>query len=275
MGDQAVMTWWTGLCCLAFVNFCLLILLYRIHLKQKMNMSKEMIRFRNWMFFLAVLYTLGCGFRSIFPRGDLLRIVLYDSWISSVVIGRTVATIAELSFVAQWTLLLYEMGKYANNKQIISLSKLPFPLIVIAELFSWYACLTTNYFGSIIEESLWAVAAAIIVYGFIIAKAHYSSRQRSYLHMGILTGSLYVIYMVFVDVPAYISKYSASEAAGRVYYSVYDGLIDVSTSWHFTRAIEDWQYEMVWMSLYFSLAVWISMYMVIAPKMDKVVGSKS
>jgi hypothetical protein len=274
MGDQTVMTWWTGLCCLAFVNFCLLLLIYRMHQRQKMNMSKQMIQLRNWMFILATLYTLGCGFRSVFPRGDLLRIVLYDSWISSVVIGRTVATIAELSFVAQWSLLLHEIGTFSSNKRIILLSKIPLPMIVIAELFSWYACITTNYFGTIIEESLWAVAAAITVYGFLLARAHYVSKQRTYLQMGIVTGCLYVLYMVLVDVPAYISKWSASEAVGRVYYSIYDGLIDVSTRWHYTRAFEDWQYEMVWMSLYFSVAVWISMYMVVAPTFEtKLEGS--
>lgn len=274
MGDQTVMTWWTGLCCLAFVNFYLLLLIYRMHQRHKRNMSKQMIQLRNLMFILATLYTLGCGFRSVFPRGDLLRIVLYDSWISSVVIGRTVATIAELSFVAQWSLLLHEIGSFSNNKRIILLSKIPLPMIVIAELFSWYACITTNYLGTIIEESLWAVAAGITVYGFLLARAHYVSKQRTYLQMGIVTGSLYVLYMVLVDVPAYISKWATSEAAGRVYYSIYDGLIDVSTRWQYTRAFEDWQYEMVWMSLYFSVAVWISMYMVIAPTFEtKLEGS--
>ena len=36
------------------------------------------------------------------------------------------------------------------------------PLILIAECFSWYAVLTTNYLGNAIENSLWAVAFFVV-----------------------------------------------------------------------------------------------------------------
>ncbi|MDC0231178.1 hypothetical protein OAK19_04365 [Aureispira] len=269
MEDPMVITWWNGLCLVAFFNICLLILAYRIYTKKKNEMSADMKKIRSWQVALATIYTLGCGFRSILPRGDLRRIVLVDSWISSVVIGRTVATIAELSFVAQWSFILFEAGKNTGNKSIQLLAKIPFPMIVIAELFSWYACTTTNYIGSAIEESLWALAAGITVYGFYLARNYYENEQRRFLNQGMLAGILYCIYMVFVDVPAYISKWSASEAADRTYNTVGEGLNEVCTQWTLTRAYGDWQYEMIWMSLYFSIAVWMSIYLINAPKLDK------
>ncbi|MCH2021360.1 MAG: hypothetical protein MK207_02670 [Saprospiraceae bacterium] len=269
MEDPMVITWWNGLCMVAFFNVCLLFFAYLIYRKKKSDMTAEMKTIRSWQVILATIYTLGCGFRSILPRGDLRRIVLVDSWISSVVIGRTVATIAELSFVAQWSFILYEAGKNTGNKTIQVLAKIPFPMIVIAEMFSWYACTTTNYIGSAIEESLWAIAAAITVYGFYLARSYYEKEQRRFLNQGILAGILYCIYMVFVDVPAYISKWLASEATGRSYKTVSDGFSEVCTQWTQTRTYVDWQYEMIWMSLYFSIAVWMSIYLINSPKLDK------
>ena len=114
-----------------------------------------------------------------------------------------------------------------------------------------------------------AVAAAITIYGFYLALPYYKGIQKRFLNMAILAGIGYVIYMVGVDVPTYISNWQTAEAAGKTYLSVADGLAEISTTWHYTRAYVDWEYEMVWMTLYFSLAVWMSIYIVNAPKLDQ------
>ena len=57
----------------------------------------------------------GCAFRSIFPRADVQRICLFDTWLSSVLIGRSVATIAELCFAIQWAIVLHELGQIAHS----------------------------------------------------------------------------------------------------------------------------------------------------------------
>lgn len=257
-----VATWWTSLCIVAFINLCLLFYAYRI-LKLKLpNMEPFIARIRRLQFLFASLYVLGCGFRSIFPRGDIRRIVLVDSWISAVVIGRSVATIAELSFVAQWSLILREAGKYTGNKTIQRIALLPLPIIIIAEIFSWYACITTNYIGTAIEESLWAVAAALTVYGFYLARPYYRGTQRKFLSAAMVAGIGYVMYMVFVDIPAYIRNWNIAEAARKTYLTISEGFREVCTTWHMTRLHADWQYEMIWMSLYFSVAVWGSIYLI-------------
>ena len=53
----------------------------------------------------------GCGFRSLIPRADVQRFGLIDSWLSSALIGRSVATAAELCFVAQSALLLHAAAR--------------------------------------------------------------------------------------------------------------------------------------------------------------------
>ncbi len=265
-----VMAWWTGLCLVACFNLCLLFFSYQKLKKKLPAMGAELAKLRKGQFGFATLYTLGCGFRSILPRGDIRRIVLVDSWISSVVIGRSVATIAELSFVAQWSLMLHEAGIYTKNKVIQRLAKLPVPIIIVAEIFSWYACITTNYIGTAIEESLWAVAAAITVYGCYLARPYYEKAQRTFLNVGMLLGIGYIIYMIFVDIATYITNWMAAEAAGKTYLSIAEGLKEVCFTWHLTHVYSDWEYEMIWMSLYFSVAVWISIYLMNAPRLDQV-----
>ncbi len=62
------------------------------------------------MLLLCAAYVFGCAFRSFLPRADVQRICLFDTWLSSVVVGRSVATVAEICFAAQWAIILYQLG---------------------------------------------------------------------------------------------------------------------------------------------------------------------
>jgi hypothetical protein len=52
------------------------------------------------MLFLSAAYVFACAFRSFLPRADIQRICLFDTWLSSVTVGRSVATVAEICFTA-------------------------------------------------------------------------------------------------------------------------------------------------------------------------------
>ena len=49
------------------------------------------------MLLLCAAYVFGCAFRSLLPRADVQRICLFDTWLSSVAVGRSVATVAEVA----------------------------------------------------------------------------------------------------------------------------------------------------------------------------------
>ena len=93
-------------------------------------------------------YVLGCGFRGLLPRADVQRIVLVDSWLSSVLVGRSVATVAELCFAAQWALLLRELAAPRRNALGFGVARMIVPMIFVAELCSWYALLSTSYLAT-------------------------------------------------------------------------------------------------------------------------------
>src|SRR5262249_60193305 len=107
------------------------------------------------MLFLSAAYVFGCAFRSFLPRADVQRICLFDTWLSSVIVGRSVATVAEICFVMQWAIILPQLGTMTGAQTALTVAWVIVPLILIAGCFSWYAVLTRNYVGNAIEKSIW------------------------------------------------------------------------------------------------------------------------
>lgn len=255
----------------AIAVFNLILLFYcSKRLKKRLPKLGDLVGgFRRKQLFFSAIYVIGCAFRSFVPASQIKRTGLIDFWITSSGMSRSVATIAELAFVIQWALLLREISKSTNDQRILFLSSMIVPVIAVAEVFSWYTCVTTNYIGTTIEESLWAVAATLTLIGFTLAYPKYSGAQRAFLTAGIIACVGYICYMVFVDVPAYLANWQAAEAAGKSYLSIGEGIRDCFTVWHQTRSYELWKYEMLWMTLYFSVAVWGSLCIIVAPAMDR------
>src|SRR3984893_15806997 len=117
------------------------------------------------LLFLSAAYVAGCAFRSFLPRADVQRICLFDTWLSSVTVGRSVATVAEICFAAQWAIILHQLGTMTGADTTLNAAWVIVPLILIAECFSWHAVLTTSYLGNANENSIWAVAFFVVGIG--------------------------------------------------------------------------------------------------------------
>ena len=86
--------------------------------------------------------------------------------------------------------------------------------------------------------------------------------------MGIVVELFYIMYMVVVDIPVYINLFLHAESFGQQYLTLSLGFIDIKYHWIVSFKYEDWIYAMIWMSFYFSFAVWISLYIINGPRMD-------
>lgn len=217
------------------------------------------------LLFFSALYVSGCAYRSVFPVFDVPRLVLVNSFLSSVAVGRSVATIAELAFVAQWALLLRESARTTGSLVGKFTAQSLVPLIAIAECCSWYSVLTTSNLGHTAEETIWALAAAALAASLFVMWQRCPPKQRILLAAGCFAASAYVCYMVFVDVPMYAARWVAEGVNGRHYLTFGQGLHDVATRWTVSYRWQDWRSEIVWMALYFSVCVWISISLVHAP----------
>jgi hypothetical protein len=211
------------------------------------------------MLLLSAAYVFGCAFRSVLPRADVQRICLFDTWLSSVVVGRTVATVAEICFAVQWAIVLHWLGVMTGADTILMAAWLITPLILIAECFSWYAVLTTNYLGSAIENSIWAVAFSIVGIGLGRSLPEFDGLVRVVLVVAIVGIAGYLAFLVTVDVPMYLRRWRAAAVDGGKLLKPFAGLRDVSTRWVVTHDLTQWKSEIAWMSLYFSAAVWASL----------------
>jgi hypothetical protein len=211
------------------------------------------------MLLLCAAYVFGCAFRSLLPRADVQRICLFDTWLSSVVVGRSVATVAEICFAAQWALVLHRLGTTTGADTAVSIAWLVVPLILIAECFSWYAVLTTNYLGNAIENSIWAVAFSAIGIGLGRLLPDVDGAARVVLAVAIIGIAGYLAFLATVDVPMYLGRWRAKVAEGGKHLRCLEGLQDVCTRWVVTHDLAEWKDEIAWMSLYFSAAVWASL----------------
>jgi hypothetical protein len=208
---------------------------------------------------LCAAYVFGCAFRSLLPRADVQRICLFDTWLSSVAVGRSVATVAELCFVAQWAVILHQLGSMTGADIVLSAAWVILPLIIVAECFSWYAVLTTNYLGNAIENSIWAVAFFVIGIGLCRLLPEFDGPVRLALAVAITGIVAYLAFLMTVDVPMYFNRWRTGGASGGKQLSPLEGLRDVSTRWVVTHDLAEWKDEIAWMSLYFSMAVWASL----------------
>jgi hypothetical protein len=211
------------------------------------------------MLLLCAAYVFGCAFRSFLPRADVQRICLFDTWWSSVLVGRSVATVAEIAFVAQWAILLHQLGTMTGAETTVNAAWLIVPLILIAECLSWYAVLTRNYLGNAIENSLWAVAFFAVGVGLCRLLPEFHGAVRVVLAIAIAGVAGFLAFLMTIDVPMYLNRWRTGNADGDKRLTPREGLRDVSTRWVVTHDLAEWKDEIAWMSLYFSLAVWSSL----------------
>lgn len=250
--------WWALLALASSVNIALWFVLYRQFHMQRVG-SLDIAPDVKLMLFLCAAYVFGCAFRSFVPRADVQRICLFDTWLSSVVIGRSVATVAEVCFAAQWAIVLNLLGGIAGSDITLTIAWVIVPLIVVAQCCSWYGVLTTNYLANAIENSIWAFVFFFVGIGLCALLPQFEGLVRLALVVAITGIAAYLAFLVTIDVPMYLSRWQEGLADGSKVLGPLEGFRDASTRWVVTHDFAEWKDEIAWMSLYFTAAVWASL----------------
>jgi hypothetical protein len=267
--------WWALLTLVSGVNIAAWFLLYRQFHEQMMggfgstpanaldsslgSPTLGTMPGNGFMLALCAAYVFGCAFRSFLPRADVQRICLFDTWLSSIVVGRSVATVAEICFAAQWAIVLHQLGALSGADTTLHAAAVIVPLILIAECFSWYAVLTTDYLGNAIENSIWAFVFLLVGIGICRLLPEFDGALRAILAVAIVGIAGYLAFLLTIDIPMYVTRWRAERANGRRLLRPSEGFRDVSTRWVVTHDLAAWRDEIPWMSLYFSMAVWASL----------------
>lgn len=219
---------------------------------------------RQWA--LCGIFTFVCAFRAVLPRIDLERLVMIDHPLSSVFLGRSLATVAEISFAAQVALALRLVAADSGIAAIGVYALAVVPLLATAQVFCWYSVATLNHGGHAIEESLWTITHAGS--GVCMALAYRSAPPalKPFCAAGAALAAAFVAFMVTVDVPMYVRRWKAGRNDGAAYLPLTEGLRDAWTRRVPTQRWEDWREEVAWLTMYFACAVWISLAMVRLPR---------
>ncbi len=250
---MSVRAWWAGLSAVAAINIAI------------WACAAASLDTAGVQVALSAIYVFGCAYRSFLPVYDIPRICIVDSWASSVLVGRTIATLAELAFAAQWAVYLH-----ASDLEAVRLVSLAIvPLIAIAQLCCWHAVLTTSNRGHVIENSLWGIAAVLIVGSLVATAAQGAAHRGLALAVWTVGGALFVAYIFIVDVPMYWQRWKAEEALGRRILSYAQGFADLSRRRVVSLRWEDWRSEVTWMTLYFTIGVWVSLSLVFASEYQR------
>jgi hypothetical protein len=256
--SNPVALWWSFLVTVSALNVALLVGLRAVYRANPFGAS-NLVFAAEPLALLSAVYVLGCAFRSLLPRADVERICLFNTWLSSVLIGRSVATLAELCFAVQWVIILRELGRTAHSDTAKNIAKLILPLIALAEICSWYAVISTNSLGNVLENSLWTITFALVAAALIRLAASFHGIVRWIIVATAAGAAGYVLFMVTIDVPMYLQRWQAATAVGRPVLGLFAGLHDLAGRWIVTHNIARWRDEIPWMSLYFSVAVWASL----------------
>src|SRR5262245_26726113 len=121
------LAWWWGLLILvSSANIASWFLLYRQFHDEAPGTTDIGL-----MLALCAAYVFGCAFRSFLPRADVQRICLFDTWLSSVAVGRSVATVAEICFAVQWVIILRQLGGMTGADTTLNAAYVILPLIVV------------------------------------------------------------------------------------------------------------------------------------------------
>jgi hypothetical protein len=262
MPENRVEAWWLFLCVATAFN----IFLWSWAKARSARATEEThLSGRPWQLWLSFIYVVVCGFRSVLPRVDVERLCLFDTWLSSVAVGRTLATVAEMACVLQWHLLLSAYGRAAGIRWVERAASLSVGLIAFAELCSWYAVLSTHFLGNVMEESCWAILGLTVCTCLARLGWDADSSLRRRLSFGVVLSLLYFAFMAFVDVPMYVGRWQQDRATGRAYLGLGEGLIDAASRRIVSWQWNDWSAEIPWMTLYFTVAVWVMVSLVNAP----------
>ncbi|KAL9185140.1 hypothetical protein ACHAXT_002917 [Thalassiosira profunda] len=243
--------WWALLCTISVLNVALWIHSYRSLIPPDVSsINNHRHPYQRHHLLLSGVYVFVCAYRSFLPRIDLERYCLWDTCASSIFLGRLAATVAEISFAMQISLFLHHLGEVHDHPAACHLGMALVPLIAVAQGFCWCGVVTLNHVHHAIEESIWAVCGALA--GCVLGSlAVCHSPHRELYRLGVLGCAAcfaFSAYMVSVDVPIF-----------------FDGGKDAMRRRVVTKSWEVWKEETVWLTGYFSSAVWLSLLMVHYP----------
>lgn len=255
--DANVLAWWRGMSALAALNVCAWLVV--VHFVPVGGVYSGL------HLMLSGVYVLVCAYRSVLPRVDLERLVVVDTRWSSIFLGRSAATVAEICFAIQLGLLVHQLGVHTHMPWVQAAAWTIPVFMVVAQGFCWHSVLTLNHITQAVESMLWAAGFAWMAALLAVIAFDSSGWVNSLAVFGVLCSIAFVAYVLGVDVPMYWRRYRQGRQHGQAYMRLDQGAHD---AWHRrvrSGAWAEWKADALWLTPYFSFGVWASIAMAFVP----------
>src|SRR5262249_46079228 len=198
--DKPILWWWSLLFFVSAGNLVLWVVIAReVHSLSDGYVAQQLL--------LSGIFAAACAFRSVLPRVDLERRCLWNCRLSSIFVGRSVATVAELCFAGQCALLIAKLSALTGNASLHVVGWSIVPLVVLAQLCCWYAVISLNPLGHAVEEILWSALAFLVALSLGLTFGQMPAGSRILSTFGMVAGAGAAVLMLAVDVPMYLARW--------------------------------------------------------------------
>jgi len=255
--DTRALSWWRALCALAGVNVCLWLVVWYVGPASGL--------YAGWQLTLSGVYVMVCAYRSVLPRVDLERLVVVDSFWSSIILGRAAATVAEICFGVQLGLLVHQLGAAAGLPMVQQAAWGIPVFMTLAQAFCWHSVLTLNHITQAVESLLWAAGFSLTAALLAVVASHSAGWVQALAVSGLLGSLAFVTYVLTVDAPMYLRRHREGLARGQAYLSLAQGARDALYRRVPSRHWSAWKDDAMWLTPYFSVGAWVSIAMVWVP----------
>lgn len=273
--DEAISTswvWWGSMVLIAIFNCVFFACVCH---NQKPSDDPETRRYQAACKWLAVPFVFECAYRSVFPSTYNARDTFFDTPFNCVFLDRSLAAVGEVCWIIQFAIILCHIRKQVNACKCVDFFACLMVLFAVGgEVCSDTGTFTTNCIFEVFEATQWALLMFIggITAGYLLCKSCHipwaqGKSAKVFLSLMFLQTFIYVPYMVISNIPMYYHRYQKDQAAHKHYLGLWDGFLDSIETRHPTRQWKGmWENEWLWMSAYFSFAVWSSIFSIYAPR---------
>jgi hypothetical protein len=255
--DPRVLIWWRALCALAVLNVGLWVAVWHFGPVDGLHGSLQLA--------LSGVYVLVCAYRSVLPRVDLERLVVVDTHLSSIFLGRAAATVAEICFALQLGLLVHQLGLHAGLPWVQQAAWAIPVFMIVAQAFCWHSVLTLNHITQAVESTLWAAGFSWMATLLGVIALGSSGWVSALAIVGIVCSAAFVAYVLCVDVPMYWRRWRHGRRHGQVYMRLGPGARDAWQRRVRAGSWSAWKADALWLTPYFSVGVWVSLAIVFIP----------
>ncbi|MBT4267217.1 MAG: hypothetical protein HN580_14590 [Deltaproteobacteria bacterium] len=280
--------WWTVVVSLNVIQVVVCFLLAR---RAFIVPDKTDLVYRTRMVWMGTVFTLVAAYRSVFVSRYFSQMGWFDSIANSVLLIRSFAFFAELSFAGLFALAMLQFNKdlpeqtKKNQSSIATFFKAKSPYflficIFIAQFFAYGGLIFKSHFLFAIEETLWSLGfVSILPLAYFqlrrvlaVTDTEVVKQVKMLRDSAILIFAwcvIYCCYGIFYHLP--LENWPGALAQLRTGEpAIKTGLVAVKDAlWNVNESKEyaDWGFGfLLWHSTYFTICVWIALGLIRAPR---------